>query len=379
LKIAVNTRLLLKNRLEGIGWFTKETLQRITANHPEHEFLFLFDRPYDPSYIFSSNVTAIVLQPQARHPFLYYLYFDWSIPHVLKKEKVDLFLSPDGFISLRTTVPQLAVIHDINFEHNPETLPFLSRKYYQKYFPKFAKKAVRIATVSKFSKLDISQTYKIDPHKIDIVYNGANKAYYPLGKETIQDVRKRYADGKPYFIFIGSLHPRKNIVNLLKAYEEFRLNSNKEIQFIIVGEAMWSNKDVNEQIDKMKFKEDVHLIGRLLLKELSLVLGSAFALTFVPLFEGFGIPALEAMQSGVPVITSNTSSLPEVVGDAALLCDPMKVNEISTAMKNVAEDDRLREQMIVKGIEQSKKYSWDQSAKLLWDSIERTMQDVEKI
>src|SRR5882757_5578438 len=99
MRIAVNTRLLLKGKLEGIGWFTYQTLERIVRKHPEHEFIFFFDRPYDQSFIFGPNVKAIVAPPQARHPVLFYLWFEWSIPFLLKLNKVDLFLSPDGFMS----------------------------------------------------------------------------------------------------------------------------------------------------------------------------------------------------------------------------------------------------------------------------------------
>ena len=379
MKIAVNTRLLLKNRLEGIGWFTKESLLRICQNHPEHEFIFLFDRKYDDSYIFSSNVKPIVLFPQARHPILFRIFFNISIPKILKKENVDLFLSPDGFLSLNTDVPQLAVIHDLNFEHHPEALPSYIARYYQKYFPLFARKAKRIATVSKYSKFDISSTYTIDPAKIDVVYNGANEAYKVLDTQTIKETREEYSNGKPYFIFIGSLHPRKNIISLLKAYDVFRKKSKQSIPLLIVGEAMWSKKKIDTYLSGMEFKEDVIIVGRLQLKELSLVLGSALALTFIPLFEGFGIPALEAMQSGIPVITSKTTSLPEVVGDAAILCDPLNIGEISEAMMEVSENAELRKEMIEKGFLQSKKYSWDQTAELLWESIEKTINDAKAI
>jgi len=375
LKIAVNTRLLLKNKLEGIGWFTKETLQRITKNHPEHEFIFFFDRKFDPSYIFSANVTGIVLSPQARHPILYRLFFNWAVPRALKKVNADIFLSPDGFLSLRTSLPQLAVIHDLNFEHHPDALPPTAVKYYLNYFPLFAKKAKRIATVSRFSKNDISKTYKINPELIDVVYNGANSAYKPLSEENIKEIRLKYSNGRPYFIFIGSLHPRKNLLNLLKAYEEFRSTTSFDFPLLIVGEAMWDKSDIEIEKSQMTFKDDVKLLGRFQLSELSQVLGAAFALTFIPLFEGFGIPALEAMQSGVPVITSNTTSIPEVVGNAAIQCDPKDVNAICNAMKRVSEDDLYRIKMIENGIIQSHKFSWDQSAKLLWESIEKTLSD----
>ncbi|MCP4551073.1 MAG: glycosyltransferase family 4 protein, partial [Bacteroidetes bacterium] len=127
MRIAVNTRLLIKNKLEGVGWFTHETLRLITVQHPEHEFYFLFDRDYDNDFIFSDNITPIIIGPQARHPFLYYLWFEKSVPAVLKKLKIDLFLSPDGYLSLRSKIPSINVIHDLNFEHHPNDYPFAER------------------------------------------------------------------------------------------------------------------------------------------------------------------------------------------------------------------------------------------------------------
>jgi glycosyltransferase involved in cell wall biosynthesis len=197
--IAVNARLLQKGKLEGIGWFTHEMLSRITRNHPEHQFLFLFDRPYADEFIFSENVTPLVISPPTRHPVLWYVWFEWMIPRVLKKYNADLFLSPDGYLSLSSNVKQLAVIHDINFAHRPQDLPWLMAKYYNFFFPKFAKRACRIATVSKYSKTDISQSYGISSDLIDVVYNGVNERYQPTSEEEKERTRQKNYEWKPVF------------------------------------------------------------------------------------------------------------------------------------------------------------------------------------
>lgn len=230
--IAVNTRLLQKEKLEGIGYFTRETLLRITRNHPDHQFIFIFDRPYDEEFIFSDNITPIVVPPATRHPLLWYIWFQFQIPRILKKYKVDLFLSPDGYLSLNTNVKQLAVIHDINFAHRPKDLPWLTAKYYNYFFPKFSRKAKRLATVSYFSKEDIVRTYELDPDKIDVVYNGVNTLYTPTNSDEQIATREEYADGHPYFLYVGSLHPRKNICGLLRAYDAFRTTVEKPIKQI---------------------------------------------------------------------------------------------------------------------------------------------------
>jgi glycosyltransferase involved in cell wall biosynthesis len=374
MRIAVNTRLLQKGKLEGIGWFTFETLIRMTQNHPEHEFIFIFDRPYDPDFIFAENVTPVVIGPPARHPLLFYIWFDFQIPKVLKKYKADLFLSPDGYLSLRTRVPQLAVIHDINFVHRPEDLPWLIAKYYNYFFPKFARIAKRIATVSFYSKEDIARSFKIDYDKIDVVYDGINQIFEPLLEKEKTKIRKKYTGGSEYFLFVGALHPRKNVSGLLKAFDDFKSETDNKIKLVIVGGEMHKTGDIFETFENMRFKDDVVFTGRVSTDDLHDIVGAAMALAFVPFFEGFGIPVVEAMSAGVPVICSNTTSMPEVGGNAVVYADPMKIHQITDAMIKLATDKELRKELIEKGFEQKKKFSWDETAHLLWLSVKRALQ-----
>jgi len=367
--IAVNTRLLIKGKLEGIGWFAMETLSRITRNHPEHQFLFIFDRPFAREFIFAGNVTPIVLSPPTRHPFLWYIWFELQIPRILKKHKADLFFSPDGYLSLNTRIPQLAAIHDINFAHRPKDLPWLKAKYYNYFFPKFARKAQRIVTVSDYSKADLQQTYAIDGNKIDVVYNGVNTAYTPISRAEKVKAKTRHSGGKDYFLFIGSLHPRKNICGLLRAYDAFRSSVESDTKLLIVGESMFKTNDIKQTYETMQHKNDVVFTGRLGNEELHQVLGASLALTFVPFFEGFGIPVIEAMSAGVPVICSDTTSLPEVGGEAVLYADPFSVDQITDAMIRIFQEEDLRRSLIKKGFAQKEKFSWDKTAALLWESM----------
>lgn len=371
--IAVNARLLQKGKLEGIGWFTHEMLSRITKNHPEHLFLFLFDRPYADEFIFSENVTPLVISPPTRHPVLWYVWFEWMIPRVLKKYHADLFLSPDGYLSLSSDVKQLAVIHDINFAHRPQDLPWLMAKYYNFFFPKFAKRACRIATVSKYSKTDISQSYGISSDLIDVVYNGVNERYQPTSEEEKERTRQKIASGSPYFLSIGSLHPRKNIDGLLRAYDEFRNAGNTEAKLVIAGGELFKTAEIRKTLRSMRFKNEVIFTGRLSDEDLHQLLAAALALTFVSFFEGFGIPVLEAMRTGVPVICSNTSSLPEVGGEAVLFVDPFDGRQITAAMQRIADDENLRVELIAKGHVQQQKFSWDRTANRLWESIQQCL------
>ncbi len=362
---------MIENRLDGIGWFSYQTLRRITVQNPEVHFVFLFDRPYSEDFIFSDNITPVIIGPQARHPFLYYAWFQFSVKNLLNKMKPDLFLSPDGFLALGAKCKQLPVIHDINFLHYPQDSKRLTAKYYNHFFPKFAKEANRIATVSEFSKSELMQHYQVPGEKIDVVYNGIHDFFRPLTEAEKTGAREKFSYGKRYFVSVGSLHPRKNVTRLIEAFGLFKKESHSDMKLLLAGPGFWGLTEIHKAVEDAGVAEDVVFTGRLLDQDLSLVLGAAEALTFVPYYEGFGIPLVEAMAADVPIVTSNLSSLPEVAGDAALLVNPFDVHEIKNAMLSIYNNNALKHSLIEKGRLQREKFSWDKSAERLWASIEK--------
>lgn len=370
---AVNTRFLIKNRLEGIGWFTFETLRRIVQQHPEHRFFFLFDRQPDPEFIFAPNVTPVVLHPQARHPLLWHIWFQFSVKRFLKRNRVDAFISTDGFIPLHCSIPSLSVIHDINFEHYPEGIPALTRWFYRRYFPKFARLATRVATVSLYSKTDLVETYGIDSEKIDVVHNGANENFKPLNAHEAETARQQFAQGNPYFVFVGALNPRKNVARLIRAFDRFVNETQLPHQLVIVGERMFRTADINEALAQISHASRVHFTGRLQVQDLQLALGGATAMAFVSYFEGFGIPALESMYCHVPVVASNRTSIPEVTGEAAYYVDPFSEESIAKGLRMVATDPRLHEALVAASAKQKELFSWNRAAEKLYHSILKTV------
>ncbi|MEZ5070194.1 MAG: glycosyltransferase family 1 protein [Bacteroidales bacterium] len=364
----------MPGKLDGMGWFTFETLKRITRDHPDTHFYFLFDRKYSKEVIFSENITPVVLRPSTRHPLLWYIWFQWRLHAFLKKKRPDLFLSTDGFLSLRSPVPSVAVIHDLNFEHRPWDLPPLVRWYYRHFFPRYARAARRIVTVSEYSRRDIINQYEINEEMVDLAYNGANDRYQPISPEQAAEVRGEYTGGAPFFIFVGSIHPRKNITHLLKAFQLFREEHKGEFKLVIVGEPFFLTGAMEEQLEKMSFRHDVIFTGRLSPEALRNLMAAAWALTFVPYFEGFGIPLVEAMKCDVPVIASKVTSLPEIAGDAALWAIPESPASIRDAMVRMVREEGLREELIGKGRQQREKYSWDHTARMLWASMEKVLE-----
>ena len=373
MRIAVNTRFLLKDYLEGYGFFIHETFKRIVINHPEHEFIFLFDRPYEKEFVFAANVTPVVIGPPARHPILWKWWYDYKVTAALKKYKADVFVSAGGFLSLRTSVPQCVVVHDLSFLHYPSFIRKSHLLYLKNQTPAFLKKAKRIATVSMFSKEDIIKHYAIDAGKIDVVYSAVKYGYSPVDAAARETIKERCADGKEYFIYVGAIHPRKNLMNLLKAFSIFKKRLKSNMQLIIAGRLAWKFDEFTDGLKTYKYREDVKLLGYLPQQELINLTGSAYALLYPSFFEGFGVPPLEAMNCGVPVIASAASSIPEICGDAALFVNPESIEDIADKMMALYKDEKLRNELIAKGYVQAKKYSWDITADLLWQSIDKTL------
>lgn len=372
MKIVVNTRLLLKDKLEGIGWVAYETLRRMVAAHPEVEFYFVFDREPDPKFIFADNVKPVVLLPQARHPFLYIWYFELSLTRFLRQLKPDLYFSPDGYMSLRTKTPSVIQFHDLNFEHFPKDMPKIHLWHYRRFFPLYAKKAKRIVTVSKFSKQDIVKCYHVDSDKIDVAYNGVNEVFAPISESEKTEIRNRYTDGSPYFMFVGSLHPRKNLARLFTAFDLFKSQTASDVKLLIVGEKRWWSEPIQKAYEKMRFQGDVIFAGRLSAEDLHKVTASALASVYVSYFEGFGIPILEAFRCDTPVITSNVTSMPEVADDAALLVDPFSEASIAEAMTEIL-DKTKRQELIEKGRERREAFSWDKAADDIWNCLMKSV------
>lgn len=369
LKVGINARMLIKNKLEGIGWFTCEVSKRLAINHPEVDFVFYFDRSYAPEYKFAKNVKPIVLWPQARHPILNKIWFDRNVKKSLIQEKVDVFFSPEGEIPLTTEVPCINVIHDINFVHDPNRIKWTHRKYFLEKFPKFAEKAHKIITVSNFSKQDLLKHYQTPDEKVVVAYNGVDNKFKKLSSDQKSEVRTKYANGKPYVLFIGALSPRKNIVNMLLAFDAYKKSQPSDQVFVIAGSKMYWTPEMEATLKDLEFKGEIIFLDRVEESVLIELYGSAEALLFVPFLEGFGLPIVEAFMSELPVITSNITAMPEVAGDAASLVDPNDVNEISQALAKVLSDHVLRSQMIAKGKKRAALFSWDHTADIVWQQI----------
>ena len=382
LHVAVNTRFLLPDgRLEGIGRFSHEVLQALVLQHPEVTFHFLFDRAFDPRYCYAANVVPHVLHPPARHPLLFMAWFEGAVALWLRRHRPAVFLSLDGFTTLLTSVPRVTVLHDLAFEHFPQDIKPVWRRYYHYFVPRFARASRHLIAVSEATKQDIVHTYGIAPARISVAYNAPAAIFQPLplAPTTLareqEATRGRFAAGQPYFLFVGALQPRKNLENLLRAFDLFRqghAEAGPGVQLLIVGREAWQAGAIFAAFQRMTppGRAAVRFTGRVTDTELAALYRGALATVYVPYFEGFGLPIVEAQASGCPVLTANLSSMPEVAGPgAAMLVNPLAPAEIAAGLSRLWQEPALRATLRERGTANLSRFSWARSAEVLWEAI----------
>ncbi len=369
MRIVVNARFWMPDRLEGFGYFTEQVFTHLLRAHPEHEFWLLFDRKPVGLPALPDQVKVRVIGPPARHPWLWIWWYDWRLPAVLKKVKADLFVSPDGIASLQTHTPQCLVVHDLAFLQQRDWFPSAIRRFYVNRTPKFLRQVQRIATVSETIKKELIDRYGLSPDLIDVVYNAAKPEFQPSSDTEKTAVKQRYTEGKEYFLYTGAIHPRKNLIGLLKAFSQFKKRQQNGYKLVLAGRMAWHSGDFQKLLSTYKYRSDVVLTGYLPLAELTGLTASAYAMIYPSFYEGFGVPVLEAMQSDVPVITSAGTSMQEVAGEAALYADPRDPASLAEQMNRLYVDESLRRRLIDAGRERAGQFSWEKSAALLWSTL----------
>jgi len=363
----------MKDKLDGIGWFTYHTVKLWVEKNPEVHFYFIFDRPYDASFIFGKNVTPIVVYPPARHPILWYLWYEWALPLALDRIQPDIFISLDTYTSVRWKGRKITAIHDIAFALFDGQVHHLTQKFLRYFTPKYIASSDKIVTVSHSTKQDLMRHYKCPEDKILVAHNAPSSEYTPLSAQEIENFKISNTLGNDYFVFVGSIHPRKNVLTLLKAFEQFKSETSFSHKLVLIGRMSWKYEDVNAHLSTMSYRKDIILILHTSPAVIAKWLASSTALLLVSHYEGFGVPIVEALASGTAVICANVSSMPEVAGAGAILVDPNDLSEISGAMRKLSEDSSLRSELIQSGAKHIKKYNWEHAAEIMWNSMQKKM------
>ncbi len=370
--IAINTRCLNKDEPGECGNYLSEVFQRITNLHSGHTFIFLFDKPFKTEFIFPKNVIPVVTGPQGNTPAKWFIWYNIKIPLLLKKYQADVFVST-GFCSLTTKVPQCLILHDLSFLHFPSFVKKGHLSFYKTYTPRFLKKAKMIITISNFLKTGIADRYKIAQEKIQVAYAGINEIYQPVSMEERESVKEQYAEGNEFFIYLGEINSRNNIMNLLKAFSAFKKRQKSSMQLLIANEGQDNPEELITKLRSYKFRNDVKLLTGLSQWGKAKIIASAYAMVYMPFYDEFGTSLLKAMKSEVPVITSSTGTMHEICGDAALYAAPENFKEIAVKMMQIFKDEKLRKEIIEKGKQRAKIFSWDNTTEVVWNNIVKTM------
>ncbi len=373
MRVAINVRFAGYKNSEGYDRYIRGIAAPMVSDFPLDKYIFLADTTLKTPFLDASNVSFKGSGPQARHPLLWKYWYDVVLPRMAKKANAECLFSPDGFCSLNTSIPQVLTIHDLAFLHFPQGISRLYLEYYKYYTPQFIKKAKHIITVSEFSRDDIVQHYPFAKNKISVIYNAADEQFSPLSYHEKELCRQRFTGGVEYFLYSGSIHPRKNLVSLLKGFSWFKKRQQSNMKLVLAGRMAWKNEAFTELLKTYKYREDVILTGHIPDEEFRQVMGSAYALVYPSWWEGFGLPVLEAMQSGVPVIASNNSAIPEIAQGAAYYNDPANDEGWGRAMGLIYKDETYREKLIGNGLERAAFFSWKNSAAALHQVIANTV------
>ena len=347
---------------QGVRTYLANLIEAMLKVENEFAYFIYAKNPKELSY-WKENNSDVTLKklPSASGRFNLLMGF----PLCVIRDKLSLFHSQyvlPPFIPCKSVL----TIHDILFESHPEFFPEVHRRLLKFFIPFSAKRADRIISVSEFTKKQIMKYYRVPEEKITVIYEGASDKFLPIrDKELIKPVLEKYGIKKRYILFVGRVEPRKNIVGLLNAFVYIKNKGMKDFCLVIVGnqDKIFQEKELFDQIKELQLDSDVIFTGGVSDEDLPVLYNEAEVLVYPAFAEGFGLPVLEAMACGTPVVTSNTTSLPEVTGDAAILVNPYSSEEIGQALEKILNDDSLRRELALRGLQRAKKFSWQDAAK----------------
>ncbi len=345
----------------GIGYYTASLVKALDKVDSENKyFLYLRRECFDEFSGLKKNFIKRKIPggKRLRLPRVH-LYLSFAIA----RDRLDLFFSPNYLVPVVCPAKSVITIHDM-------TYTFFSDKHIKKQLllfntllPGSVRKCSRIIADSENTKKDIMKVFKVPEEKIVVIHIAADGRYRPLdNKEMISKVKRKYKISSDYILYVGTIEPRKNIIRLIESFNLLKKNNRINYKLVIAGRKGWKYDEIIKTADRSDFRDEIIFTGYVPEEDMVCLYNGAELMVYPSLYEGFGLPPLEAMACGTPVITSNTSSLPEVVGDAAILIDPNDTRRISEAILKVLENRKLRNELAGKGLKRAGMFSWEKTA-----------------
>lgn len=363
MRIGIDT-LAAHRKKTGIGTYISSLVNSLLKVDRENRYTLFVSR--ENAIIFPGDGPNCqkVFGPQIiNNTNLRVLWEHTVLPFKVRQSQVDLLHGPTFVTPFLSNVPSVVTIHDMTwFTHPDEHVP-LKRGYYQSLIPVAARRAERVIAITESTRKDILRILDVPEEKVVTVHYGVDDIFQPVRDQAnLAEIRQRYGIEKEFVLFVGMLEPRKNLVRIVEAFGELK-KSGFEGWLVMAGPQGWGYEETAAKVRQLGLEEYVLFIGPVPHEELPALFSAADLLVYPSLYEGFGLPPLEAMACGTPVIASNISSLPEVTGDAGLLVDPLDVSELAEAMRRVLTDGELRQRMRAKGLERAKRFTWEETAR----------------
>jgi len=378
MKISFAAQLLLDNNKTGIGWLAYNVVRGLKDRYPVNEYIMQFfslkneNQEKEVESLKKSGFTTEVCKwfsltlYKMIWPFL-------PIPYTLfMKKRADINLFFNYYIPPGVKGKKVVMIHDMAYMAYPETV---NRKTYymlKMNVKKAAKKADKIITISEFSKNEIMKYLGIPAEKIEVMPVGVDTKVFHVcnDRDKIENTKSKYGIEGEYILYLGTLEPRKNIVRMIDAYAKLKKEQKDVPKFVFAGRKGWMYDEIFEKVKEYGLEEDVIFTGYIDQGDAPLLMNGASAFLFVSLYEGFGMPVLEAMACGTPVITANAASMPEVIGDCGLLADPMSADSIKECMAKIVNREVDIEDMTKRALERCEMFTWEKAAEKVMEVFE---------
>ncbi|MEW5718373.1 MAG: glycosyltransferase family 1 protein [Chloroflexota bacterium] len=356
MRIGIDARLVFYHQA-GIGQYILRLTQALAQNNRDDTFVIFKSRKDHTPIVAQSNFKRQDMWTPSHHRIE-----RWAMSVELAPFALDVLHSPDFIPPAWTRCPSVITMHDLAFMLYPRFLTRESARYYGQV-DVAARRADHIIAVSESTKRDTIRLLGVPESKVTVIHEAAHPLFEPIADDSAGEfVRAHYNLPSEFILFVGTIEPRKNLPTLLRAFRRLRDNYKSEAVLAIAGNRGWLVEQVDQVIAELRLGDTVRFLGNVRNEELVYLYNAAKLFVFPSLYEGFGLPPLEAMACGTPVIVSNVSSLPEVVGDAGLLIDPEDVEALTVAMWRVLTDDKLRRELSEKGLKRAQTFSWERAA-----------------
>jgi len=358
MRIGIDARLVFYSRA-GIGEYIVQLVEALAKIDSEDEDFVLLQSRKDKTYLIKSNGFSRKSLWTPSHNRFEQLALGFEVSRL----KLNLLHSPDFIPPFRRKYKSVITIHDLAFLLYPHFLTKESARYYGQIDQAW-RKTDHIIAVSEATRRDSIRLLGVPENKITVIHEAANPIYRQLPQdEALHRVKERYKFDRDYILFVSTIEPRKNLPGLLQAYRRLRDEYKRDEILVLAGANGWLWEEVYETVSRLNLDDCVTFLGRVPSEDLVYLYNAARLLVHPSFYEGFGLTPLEAMTCGTPVIVSNTSAIPEVVGDAALMVDPHDIDGLTVAMWRVLTEKELREDLICKGLKRAKQFSWTKAAK----------------